>query len=561
MFVNRVPFLVSVARGLNLVTAEFTPSQTAKQPAAGITRMIALYACRGFQVGMVLIDNEFEKLQNLMPILAINTTAAKEHVPEDERKIRLIKERGRGILNTLPFKKMPRLMLIELVYHVVLWLNAFPANSGVSETLSPCEIIYRHKLDFAKHCKSSFGTYCKVHDEPAPTNTMATWSTPAIVLDPTGNLQGTYKFLSLATGKKVKRRAFTPYPMPDLVIKKVEAYGMLTALPGIFDFANRNGILFEWNEEVDDFPEGIIDFEDVVLYPSLAAEHPGVVLGRDQPLPSIKEELVPQGQAEDAAARNANLQPFVLAGVEAAPIVHANADELDDYEIDKDDGIRAIGDIPQQPPHAPLVVNYTDDDDDAKGSGDDDNDSLDEDDEDDDDSLDEDDDNEPAEVTNGPEGKESDGDQGVRRSRRRGKGITKKYANYSLLMAARGARRGGQRRALIHNGCIFFSSDDLSDAKPIPEEAREEFTLGVALVYYSMNAGIKKFKEKGEAGVAKELTQMHDMNMFRPIEVDSLTYDEKKKALLLLMFLKEKRDSSVKARMCADGRSRKMALG
>ena len=50
MFVNGVPFLVSVARGLNLVTAEFTPSQTAKQLAAGITRMIDLYAHGGFQV-------------------------------------------------------------------------------------------------------------------------------------------------------------------------------------------------------------------------------------------------------------------------------------------------------------------------------------------------------------------------------------------------------------------------------------------------------------------------------------------------------------------------------
>ncbi len=58
-------------------------------------------------MGMVLMDNEFEKLRNLVPILVINTTAAKEHVPEVEHKIRLIKERGRGILNTLPFKKMP----------------------------------------------------------------------------------------------------------------------------------------------------------------------------------------------------------------------------------------------------------------------------------------------------------------------------------------------------------------------------------------------------------------------------------------------------------------------
>ncbi len=137
--------------------------------------------------------------------------------------------------------------------------------------------------------------------------------------------------------------------MPDLVIKKVKAYGKSTTLPGMFDFADRNGILFEWNEEVDEFPEGIIVIEDVVLYPSLAA-----VLGQDQPLSSIEEELFPQGQAEDAAARNANLQPFDITGVVAAPIVHANVDELDDYEIDDDDGIIASGDIPQQPPHAPL---------------------------------------------------------------------------------------------------------------------------------------------------------------------------------------------------------------
>jgi hypothetical protein len=53
-----------------------------------------------------------------------------------------MKEQRRGVLNILPFKKMPRLMLIELIYHMVLWLNAFPAKSGVSETLSPHEIVH-----------------------------------------------------------------------------------------------------------------------------------------------------------------------------------------------------------------------------------------------------------------------------------------------------------------------------------------------------------------------------------------------------------------------------------
>jgi hypothetical protein len=127
--------------------------------------------------------------------------------------------------------------------------------------------------------------------------------------------------------------------------------------------------------------------------------------------------------------------------VVAASIVHANADELDDYKIDDDNGIIAVEDIPQQPPHAPLIVNDTEDDDDdnddATGSGNDDDDVDVNEDEDYDDSVDEDDNNEPAAVTNAQEGNESDSYQGVRRSRRRGKGTSKTYADYSLLMASR----------------------------------------------------------------------------------------------------------------------------
>jgi hypothetical protein len=66
------------------------------------------------------MDNEFEKLRVLIPILVVNTTVAKEHVPEVERHIHLIKEHGRGILNTLQLKKMLQIILIELIYHVVL---------------------------------------------------------------------------------------------------------------------------------------------------------------------------------------------------------------------------------------------------------------------------------------------------------------------------------------------------------------------------------------------------------------------------------------------------------
>ncbi len=45
-------------------------------------------------------------------------------------------------------------------------------------------------------------------------------------------------------------------------------------------------------------------------------------------------------------------------------------------------------------------------------------------------------------------------------------------------------------------------------------------------MHYSMNTGFKSLnKAKGESGVTKELTQMHDMSVFCPIEAESLTYN------------------------------------
>jgi hypothetical protein len=47
----------------------------------------------------------------------------------------------------------------------------------------------------------------------------------AISLRPTGNIQGTYKFMSLLTGKLIKARSFTLLPMPEDVVKQVERMG------------------------------------------------------------------------------------------------------------------------------------------------------------------------------------------------------------------------------------------------------------------------------------------------------------------------------------------------
>ena len=144
---------------------------------------------------------------------------------------------------------------------------------------------------------------------------------------------------------------------------------------------------------------------------------------------------------------------------------------------------------------------------------------------------------------------------GPRQSMRTNKGHTTRYRDYSLL--ADGGDSGEQKelsQAIIRDWTVMFSGGDVSDAKPIPVEDRLEYALGVILQQYSIGAGLKKFQERGGKGVFKELAQMHNMEVFTPILHGDLSNEDKQKAVSSLMFLKEKRDKTIKGRFCTDGR-------
>jgi hypothetical protein len=75
------------------------------------------------------------------------------------------------------------------------------------------------------------------------------------------------------------------------IIKKVEHFGCLGAPAGVFDFANRSGILFKWNDEVDKPPQGLVN-DNVIPFPSLEAKIPGVPLTRDQPILTVEDSIL-----------------------------------------------------------------------------------------------------------------------------------------------------------------------------------------------------------------------------------------------------------------------------
>ena len=124
-------------------------------------------------------------------------------MPDIERCIRTIKERTRSTYTMLPFKCVPRLMLIHLVKNAVLWINALPARDGVSNRHSPRYILTGRELNADTHAVIEFGSYVQTHEEH--TNNMDDRTLAGICLGPTGNDQGGHWFLSLTSGSRVMR--------------------------------------------------------------------------------------------------------------------------------------------------------------------------------------------------------------------------------------------------------------------------------------------------------------------------------------------------------------------
>ena len=115
------------------------------------------------------MDGEFAPLKPLiaeMPIGPhVKLTSTNEHVPDIERRIRVVKETSCATRHGLPLQRIPQLMVIHMVILVVKMLSYFSSKGGVSIHMSPKKIMSGKTLDYKKHLSLSFGNYCQVHEE------------------------------------------------------------------------------------------------------------------------------------------------------------------------------------------------------------------------------------------------------------------------------------------------------------------------------------------------------------------------------------------------------------
>jgi hypothetical protein len=109
--------------------------------------------------------------------------------------------------------------VVQMVSTCNFWLNIFPPKDSISRNINPRELITGVNIDYNKHIQAEFGEYVQVHGEQD--NTMHTRTTGAITTKPTGNAQGGHLFYSLATGRMLDRRRWTPLPMSSDVIERI----------------------------------------------------------------------------------------------------------------------------------------------------------------------------------------------------------------------------------------------------------------------------------------------------------------------------------------------------
>jgi len=95
-FVNKTPFFLTLSGWTCFAAVNHLADRKAGTIFAAFKEMHQCYLHRGFRITTLHVDGEFEPLKPMMQALPggpmANTASANEHVPEIERRVRVVKE-------------------------------------------------------------------------------------------------------------------------------------------------------------------------------------------------------------------------------------------------------------------------------------------------------------------------------------------------------------------------------------------------------------------------------------------------------------------------------------
>jgi hypothetical protein len=166
-FVNKIPFFATLSLRICFLSVTHMSDRKAPTIFKALKNMHNFYLQRGFQIVFIKGDGEFKPLQDLIQSElfggpTLNLASANEHVPEIERKIRVIKERVRAVRYSVPCNALPELVTTHSVLFVTKQLNLFPVKGGISGW-SPKQVMTGEVVHY-KYCSIPFGCYCQISE-------------------------------------------------------------------------------------------------------------------------------------------------------------------------------------------------------------------------------------------------------------------------------------------------------------------------------------------------------------------------------------------------------------
>ena len=221
MFVNGVAYIISVFKPLEYIIISKLLKKDLGTLYTATLQHINMIRKHGYKVPLCRVDGEsamssewfISKISAEGTIL--DTTGAGEAVSVVERKIRQVKERVRGIINTLPYKLTEQLESWVLRY-VVSRINLAPTRNN-PDYVSPREKLWGRRINVDKELKHGFGDYVQVHTSLVD-NTMNERTSGALSLMPSGNLEGSWYYYLLGNNQIIKRNKATSLPITDEII-------------------------------------------------------------------------------------------------------------------------------------------------------------------------------------------------------------------------------------------------------------------------------------------------------------------------------------------------------
>ena len=162
-FVNKIPFFLMLSRNIHFTAVNNLENCTVPEIFKDFKEVYQYYLHYGFQITKLHADGKFGPLKSLIESLTggpiVNLAAANEHVPDKERRIRVVKERCRAPQHGLPLQRMTKLLTTHIVLNTVNMLKLFPTKGEISDSLSPNTIMSGETLDFKKNLCLQLGQY------------------------------------------------------------------------------------------------------------------------------------------------------------------------------------------------------------------------------------------------------------------------------------------------------------------------------------------------------------------------------------------------------------------